>query len=318
MFTFSERQSFSPTLRSVLAEVKLQADRYGSPIEIVKVSSPSGSSGWLYLFERRLLAWRTGVYEGVLILHPPHSPVDFCLQPQALGEVLGNRSVAALRVFSTEFSRYLRSWGDLADRVTISSVREVMPLADNHGEFLRRLGKHTRRNVQQCRKWAAAEDIRVEDRPLNSAEISKLALQNMPTPKQPHRILQSIRYAAKQPEPFQVSLTTDSGIPFSTAGGYIDDDFAFLIYQANDRRYRSLNPSLMLRSFLIERLIDRGVRYLAFVGGCAGVLLHQCEIVPTGELVLVRKTMWAGLKHRTASALTDETNRIVRLAPHFV
>lgn len=312
---FASSESLSPTLLSVLAEVKLQADRYRSPIEIVKLDARVGSNCWLYSFERRLLGLGTGVHDGVLIFRGSHfSNVG----PRALDEILGKRCVAALRVFSDTSNADFTPWKQFAHCLSISNVREALPLASSYGEFLRALGKHTRRNIQQCRKWAAGEGIRVERRHLNSEEVSKLALQNMPTPKQPARILQTMRHALQQARPFELSLSMNGDELFSTAGGYIDGDCAFLIYQANDRRYRSLNPSLMLRAFLIEELIDRGVRHLAFVGGCAGVLMHQCDIVPTGELLLVRNTMLAGLKHWTASALTNETNRIVRLAPQFV
>jgi hypothetical protein len=74
----------------------------------------------------------------------------------------------------------------------------------------------------------------------------------------------------------------------------------------------------MLRSFLIEELIERGVRHLAFVGGCAGVLLHQCEVVITAELLLVRKTLFAGIKHFVAASLSDETSRVKRLSSQFI
>jgi Acetyltransferase (GNAT) domain len=313
-----ELQSLSATQRSVLAEVMLQADRYGGSLETVRLSPRSDYGGSMYLFERRIRGWKTGIYDGMLILYPSHSLSDFCMQPKGLPEMLGKRSILTLRVFGSSLSENLSTTDGLLDLATSANVREVMTLAPDYKEFLRKLGKHTRRNIQQCRKWAWAKAIRVQCEPLNSADVLALAIKNMPTPKHPERILQNIRFTEKQAQPFQLSLITDGGAPFSTAGGFIEGNFAFLIYQANDHRYRQLNPSLMLRSFLIELLIERGVKHLAFVGGCAGVLLHQCEVVKTAELLLVRKTIFAGIKHFAAASLSDETSRIGRLSPQFV
>ena len=313
-----DRQNLSPTQRSALAEVKLQADRYGGPVETTQLAGRSGYAGSMYLFERRLRGWSTGIHDGMLILSPSYSPSDSGTQRQALAEVLGNRSVVSLRVYWSGLEETLPAWTFFADRVTAASAREVLSLAPDYKGFLGQLGKHTRRNIQQCRKWAEAQAISVQDGPLSQADVLDLASQNMPTPKHPDRILHNIRYSEKQAQPFHLSLMTESGIPFSTAGGFIEGDCAFMVYQANDHRRHKLNPSLMLRSFLIEQLIDRGVKHLAFVGGCGGVLLHQCEVIPTAELLLVRKTMFAGLKHFAAAKLTDASSRLGRLTPQFV
>jgi hypothetical protein len=296
----------------------LQADRYGGSFETIRLSPRSDYGGTMHLFERRFRGWKTGIYDGMLILEPSHLLSDFCTQPKGLPEMLGERSVLTLRVFGSSIGNNLPTPDGLLDRETSATVREVLTLAPEYREFLRQLGKHTRRNIQQCRKWASAKAIRVQREPLNSAEVLALAIRNMPTPKHPERILQNIRFTEKQAHPFQLSLIADIGVPFSTAGGFIEGNCAFLIYQANDHRYRQLNPSLMLRSFLIEELIERGVRHLAFVGGCAGVLLHQCEVVKTAELLLVRKTLFSGIKHFAATSLSDETSRVKRLSPQFI
>jgi len=145
-----------------------------------------------------------------------------------------------------------------------------------------------------------------------------MAKRNMPLPTRPRRLSKTIRFVARRPRQFHASLCQSGGKPISIAAGFVEDDLALMIYQVNDRAYRALNPSLMLRTFLVEHLIELGIRHLAFVGGCAGVLLHQCTIVPMEELLLVCKTITGRIKYLSGATLADPTNRIARLTPRMV
>jgi hypothetical protein len=123
---------------------------------------------------------------------------------------------------------------------------------------------------------------------------------------------------AVQPRPFQAHLGQLVGHPLSVTGGFIEGDLALMTYQLNDRIFRSLSPSLMLRSFLVQALIERGVRYLAFVGGCAGLLYHQCTAAPAAEVLIVRRTFIARAKYLACTMIADPKSRITRLAPQFL
>jgi hypothetical protein len=121
----------------------------------------------------------------------------------------------------------------------------------------------------------------------------------MPFRVHPKYLNNIIRFSTSQSHPFHASLARPGDHPFSVAGGFIQSDLAFLTYQLNDRNYREFAPSLMLRSFLAEYFINVGIRHIAFVGGCSGLLAHQCIPVPAVKLLLVRKTIAARVKQLT-------------------
>jgi len=278
------------------------------------------------MFERRVGGLGTDIHDGVAIL-TPSSSLEAPLPSDTLAKAVGNRGVSTLQVLGQGLTADLESGarskrGGSQETLNLSTVQEVMPLEHTYDGLLRRLGKHTRRNILQCRKWASSNAITFHYSPsflpFDHSGLSVLASQNMPVRKNAGELLKTIQFATSRQQQFEASLTHPTGKPFSVAGGFIEGDLALMVYQINDRAYRTLNPSLMLRGFLIEHLIERGARHLAFVGGCAGVLNHQCVTVPVAELLLVRKTISAQIRHRVGAMLADTTSRLVRLAPRFI
>jgi hypothetical protein len=315
----------SPTQRSVLAGLQLQAHRFDSVIEAKDFRPENGSIGSVYMFERRIGRLTTGILDGVAIIRSGE-PASERVRPETLAEVLGNRSVATLQILGPERpaepgSPARSKRAGLQAPLDPFLVQEVMPLEASYDDLLRRLGKHTRRNIIQCRKWAADQAIKFHSSAaagsLDYAALCELTKQNMPEPKNLAKLLKTVEFAASRGQQFQVALRSREK-PFSVAGGFIEGDMALMVYQLNARTHRTLNPSLMLRGFLLEHLIERGVRYLAFVGGCAGVLQHQCMAVSAAELVLVRNKISGHITHRLGAILADTTSRLVRLAPRFI
>lgn len=311
----------SHTQRSLLAEMELQANRYGSPLIATQIGSSSEPAGTIHAYERRVGVWRTGIYDGALLLSPATSSAQTSLRLDAVAPALVDVDAMTLRIVAAGASTQAES-PPIAEMIAQSArMKEVMALSDNYDGFLRTLGKHTRRNIAHARDWAKRDAINfsfvTEASSVASSRLSTLALLNMPRPVKPRRLLKTIRFLTAQPRPFQASLRQSVDHPFSVTGGFIEGDLALMAYQLNDRIFGNLSPSLMLRSFLVEALIARGVRYLAFVGGCAGLLYHQCAAVPAAETLIVRRTFLARTKCLACRLITDPRNRIIRLTPQF-
>lgn len=74
------------------------------------------------------------------------------------------------------------------------------------------------------------------------------------------------------PRRILIGLRERGGEWISLAGGWYIGDRAILNLQLNNLRVGRESISLVLRSYLIEALIDRGFRGLLFWGGAAGPL----------------------------------------------
>ncbi len=80
-----------------------------------------------------------------------------------------------------------------------------------------------------------------------------------------------------------------------------------------ERADHDLSPSLMTRSMLIQHLISQGVREIAFVGGCSGVLVHSCDRVRAADMLVVRTSASGIVKHWLARKI-DPKGRVARLS----
>jgi hypothetical protein len=311
------------------AEIELQAHRYNSQLQTMQIGFPSEQDGIIHKYERRVRGWRTGIYDGAVLLPFATSSVKARLRLDALTSALSDTDVITLRILGTEAvptetvdnpsPKDQSSAGETAQQYRI---REVMPLADTYERYLRGLGKHTRRNIVHCQTQARRDaikfDFTIAVSAVDRSRLSALAKLNMPFATKPRRLMNVIQFLASQAQPFQAYLTRlGDDHPFSITGGFIEGDLALMTYQINIRSSRTLSPSLMLRSFLVQALIERGVRNLAFVGGCAGLLYHQCTAVPAGEVLLVRRTFIGRTKHLACSMIADSKNRITRLTPQL-
>jgi hypothetical protein len=300
--------------------MELQAHRYNTQLKTTLVGSVSEPTGAIHAYERRVGMWRTGIYDGALLLSSATSSAQTHLSLDALAPALVDVDAITLRIIEPTAPTQAADPSIAGKNVQSYTMQEVMPLADTYDGFLHRLGKHTRRNIVHVRDRAKRDAIKFSFATaalVDNSRISVLAKLNMPRPIKPRRLLKTMQFVAAQPRPFQADLSQLLDRPFSVTGGFIEGDLALMAYQINDRIFRDLSPSLLLRSFLVQALIERGVRYLAFVGGCAGLLYHQCSPVAAAESLIVRRTFLARTKRLACRLITDPKNRITRLAPQF-
>jgi hypothetical protein len=76
------------------------------------------------------------------------------------------------------------------------------------------------------------------------------------------------------PSRILVGLRRNSGEWISLAGGWYDGERVVLNMQLNDRACARESISLVLRSYLIEQLINRGIRELVFLAGTSPPLSY--------------------------------------------
>lgn len=317
----------SHTQRSSLAEIERWAYYYGSPLQTTPIESESGRVGTAFHYERQVRGLHTGIYDGVVLLSPGASSTETRLRLDALSTVFGGWDVATLRIVGSGLPIELAGVSETNRKGTEvtaqpSTIQEVMPLESTYRDFLQRLGQNTRHNMLKCRKQAKINEIKFLTSDsfelLPHLDIKKFSKKNMPFAVSSKELLKMIEFVTLQPRQFHASLSRPGGHPFSVGGGFIEGDLAIMTYQINDRNYRALAPSLMLRSFLVEYFIDSGVRHLAFVGGCSGLLRYQCTPVPAIELLFVRRTVAARVKHRARVIRADLKRRMARQKARFI
>jgi hypothetical protein len=322
----ANRLCLSHTQRSSLADVEFWALHHGSSLQTTPIESESRPIGTAFHYERRVGGLRTGTYDGAVLLSPDAASAEAPLRFDALTSVFGGSDVVTLRIVGSGLPIELvgpqTNRKDTEVTVQPSTVQEVMPLESTYLDFLQRLGQNTRRNILKCREQAKMNNIKFSAshsiellRPL---DIHKLAKKNMPFPVDRRNLAKMIQFVSTHPKQFHTYLNRPGERPFSISGGFIEGDIAFMTYQLNDRSYRGLTPSLMLRSFLTEYFIDVGVRYIAFVGGCSGLLLYQCTLVPAVKLLFVRRTVAARGKHLAMVMRADLKRRIARQSSRFI
>lgn len=309
--------------RSLLAELETQAFWHGSRIAAAPLELAGRKAGTVYSYERRVLGLGIGVRDGVVLL----DAVSDRLPIASLTDQLGSAAPADLATFRVAAPAPIDLIaGDRVARdrrttsVTVArDLQEVLPLGADYAAFLLSLGRSTRRNVRNCRQ-AAAElgigfDWSTAEPAVDRNELEQLCRHNMPSPASGRRVRSIQQLISAQSRPFHVRLRSADGQLISAGGGFIQGELAFLLYQYNHCAFRALNPSLITRSFVIERLSGEGIRHLAFVGRCSGLLRHACDRVPAAEMLIARDSAWARLK-KLACRIADPRSRIERLSIH--
>jgi hypothetical protein len=159
-------------------------------------------------------------------------------------------------------------------------ARDRIHVGGSFESFLGALGQHSRRNIRKARQHAAKAGIvhhMQVTQPVPSSGLQALVARNHPIFVD-HATVDSIyRLLNDQPRGFHSILRLPCGETLSCCSGFIEGSTAFILFQMNHGDHLRHNPSLTNRAFLIEALIDRGVRDLVFINGCRGVLEHACQ-----------------------------------------
>jgi hypothetical protein len=309
------------TSRSLIAEIEVKAHYDRATLQTMALRLDGAVVANAFSFERRLLGLGTGIHDGAIVVSTMWEPrlmpwlchrlQDFSAFEMATFRIVGPGMAHAALDPMVIRNRVMTAI------MSARKMQEVMPLDDGFAHFLERLGRSTRQNVSRSLQQAAAENIDFSfvsgAAASTESALQKLAAKNMPLRQSFSKIASIERFVAAQPRPYQAYLTHRDGRLISLAGGFIEGDRALIAYQLNHRADRETSPSLTLRSFLVERLIGEGVRSLAFIGSCAGLLLHYCEPVPAAELLMVGNRRSARIRHR-ATVLAQPRGRVAQLS----
>ncbi len=192
--------------------------------------------------------------------------------------------------------------------------RESLPLLGDYAGFLQSLGHDTRRNMHRYRRKAGAAGFSfrfaTEAPPRTEAALRHgLGALTEPRPKSPRRIDAHDGFIADRTRPYWAALEGRDGRPASIAAGFITGDSAYLVYQLNDAAHGKLSLSLVLRGYLIEALLELGVRELIFPNGCSGLLQAACTQRRGVVMILLRRSL-VGLAKTLAVAAFAETHYV--------
>lgn len=183
-------------------------------------------------------------------------------------------------------------------------LAETIELPRNYETFLRNLGNHTRRDMRRFRRKAEGAGVVFEFRmAVTAGAADRHALGHASRPKRfSGRLVDAYdTFIAAQDRGFHATLRAASGELLSCCGGFRSDNSTFLLYQLNHRAYPKAALSLTNRSYLIERLIEDGMRELILPGGIVGLLSPACQVRHGGELILIRRSPAAMAKALTIS-----------------
>ena len=246
---------------------------------VVVVSQGSRIAGILYARERVLAGIPTGIVLGddtlgtMVAAHPQE--MDSVLHC-AVAALLERK--AALR-FRVAFDRLPSLHIESAKAGTeIRFYREQhhahLELPRTYDQFLFNVRRSTRHNFCRYRRRSESAgnffcpDLLLSDFCLASKLLFPKG--SYLSPKWAfHRALAMLQAS---PSRFLVGLRRRDGDWISLAGGWYVGDCAFLALQLNDRTCARESVSLVMRSYLIEHLIGRGIRKLVFWGGTSAPL----------------------------------------------
>jgi len=196
---------------------------------------------------------------------------------------------------------------------------EVIELTDCYESFLGTLGRHTRRDMRHLRRKALETGLRFEFRKATCEgfdERRSLGWHAAPKRYPRWEVDSYDTFIAAQDDSFAASLRHPSGRLVSFSTGLISNGAAILRYQLNHGAYPKASLSLTNRSFLIERLINAGIREFISPGGAVGLLARACRFRRGGELILIRRSASALAKALAIAAVRPSSS--VGQAAHLI
>jgi hypothetical protein len=154
-----------------------------------------------------------------------------------------------------------------------------------YDQFLARVSGNTRHNL--CRYRRRSEAARNEFcSELAFADFCAAARRLFPKEayaRQESNFRQCLAMIESMPSRLLVGLRRPGGEWISVAGGWYAGDRAVLNMQLNDRACARDSVSLVLRSYVLEQLIKRGIRELVFWAGTSAPL--SSYLAPREEFV---------------------------------
>jgi hypothetical protein len=285
--TAAEIQELTPVVSSLVTEPGMLAPRFflASLLPrhcrpcVVVVSQGSRVAGLLYGGERIVAGIPTGIVLGdntlgtMVVARPEEMESVLHCAIQAL---LKHKAALRLRVGSQRLA-FLQAESAEAD-AEYHHYPEVhhahLELPRTYDEFLTKVRRPTRHNLCRYRRRSelAANEFCPDQPFTNFCIAAKRLFPKTPYPPPEPIFQQSLAMIEASSSRLLIGLHRKGGDWISVAGGWYVGDSAFLALQLNDRTCARESVSLVLRSYLIEKLINQGIRKLVFWNGTSAPL----------------------------------------------
>jgi hypothetical protein len=260
---------------------------------VILVRYGSEPVGLLYAKEKTIGGFLTGVVygdgtlENLALAKPEAKEAVF---RAAFERMLSLRRFKALRLLVPPEGPAMRSAVDVA--CSLGMQVSQFPIVLNHARlalpatydaFLNSVGYRTRRNFRYYRRqFEAAGHCYVAE--LSMAELRSAALglrENCRMADSKQAIERICSWLEALNFPFACGLKSAEGKWLSLSAGFRDGGSPTMVMQLNnDQEFERESLSAVLRAYLIESLIQQGVRELVFWAGVGGALARYVEYVP--------------------------------------
>ena len=165
-----------------------------------------------------------------------------------------------------------------------------LKLQHDYPSFLATLGPHTRRNLRYYRRKAEALGIAYTGCLQPADYVSAVSCLNKVAdyPLEPGREARDLQFFKSFDQPVIVGLRTREGKFVSLISGFRSGNHLHILSQLNSdtEDVRKLSLSLVLRGYLIEEHIARGVTAVHFSQGCSTTFGRYCEPVEIQHLAI--------------------------------
>jgi len=248
---------------------------------VIVVSEGQRIAGLLYLRERVLAGFGTHIVVGddalsTMVVARTHE-ANFVIDC-AVKALIKDKAALRLMVDPGKLP-LLRGLEALTDvRFTRAERHAHLELPAAFDDFLTKLGAHTRRNLRNFRRKSEQAGIEFISE-LTYENFCAAAMRLVPKADFSENTTNFERCLAMietVPSRIMVGLRAGNGDLISVAGGFHDGRRAIVVMQLNDRAFVRASLSLVLRSYLIENLIERGSQELVFWAGSSAPLSAYC------------------------------------------
>ncbi len=256
--------------------------------------------GIVYAKERKWVGFPTGLTYidatlGGMIISEPRERAT--VWQHALSHLLTVRSIHGLRIhvprdgYELEATQgILRLTGaDFSCADCEQHRHAILTLPRSYDIFLSRLGSITRRNFRYYRRrfeksgHQYVEDLSISEFRGAADHLFKRSLIKASR----EAIERALKMFSSANRPLLVGLRARTGEWLGILGGWYDSGRATVFCQMNnDREHSKDSLSVVLRGFLIESLIAKGIEDLFFWDGASGALGRYCHCIPTATWYL--------------------------------
>lgn len=282
---------------------------------VAVVRRGSELAGVVYAKERFLSGHRLGIvyadwtFGSVLIGDPADYPETVLF---ALTDLLSRPGIRGLRLRVRRRSPELAAVRKLLALTRLDAYfsrfqdHAVLSLPETYEQMLRSFGSTTRRNFRYYRRRCeAAGCVYVDSVPIDELRSAAGYLERKCSkPCQPGSVDRSINMAALADRPLAAGLRHRNGEWWSVLCGIYRPAAGVLLLQLNnDRDFPDYSLSSVLRGYLIETLIEQGMKEFIIWAGTGAPLSRYVTYIPTVAIHLDSPAYWWRLLRKSASII---------------